>query len=205
MSGIFSENYHSHFGALSESNHVYLQCGYCQSVAEPVRVLEMGLGTGLNALITAVESAKAKRPTHYVSVEKYPIPISQALDLNYSQLFENEYTGYFKQIHLSEWQEVTAIHPYFTFEKVQTDWLSYSTSDTFDVVYYDAFSPETQPELWTSDVFEKVYKMLNINAILVTYCAKGQVRRNLQSAGFKVERIAGPVSGKREILRAIKH
>jgi tRNA U34 5-methylaminomethyl-2-thiouridine-forming methyltransferase MnmC len=205
MSDFFGENYHSHFGAVTESKHVYLKSGYCYSDVNPVKVLELGLGTGLNLLMTAIESLTVNRLTHYTSIEKFPIQLDQVLKLNYTQFFDNQFNEYYRKIHQSEWHKRNGLNDYFTFEKVHSDWISYKYTDTYDVVYYDAFSPETQPELWTVEIFQKVYNALNINAILVTYCAKGQVRRNLQAASFTVERLQGPIGGKREILRAIKH
>lgn len=198
--------YHSTYGALQESNHIYIQAGLKQALLnyrEGLNVFEMGFGTGLNALLSVQAAINNKRPIHYQAVELHPISPDEAAKLNYTaQLSDSGPT--FSLLHSSAWEEDIVINPLFTLHKSHDSITSLQVDKHFHVIYYDAFAPDVQPELWGPAIFEKLYNWLYPEGILVTYCSKGSVRRTMQSAGFRVEKLAGP-PGKREILRAIKH
>ncbi len=195
------EHYHSVKGAISESNHIYRDCAFLyRSNGKLLRLLEIGLGTGLNATVTAM-TADASHPVHYIALEKYPLSQNILTALDYSSLIDAKL---FDAIHAAPWEQATAITPYFTIEKRKCDYLTDALPQGIDIVYFDAFAPEKQPEMWTEEAFTRLYNSLNKNAILTTYCAKGNIRRLLSHIGFMVERIAGPCNGKREILRASK-
>jgi tRNA U34 5-methylaminomethyl-2-thiouridine-forming methyltransferase MnmC len=207
------ECYHSAHGAVRESMHIFIHAGLhvFLSAGEPdrfrtakygIRVLEIGFGTGLNVYLTLSEAERLKTGIHYTSLELYPLAVDDALRLNYPERLHAD-RRLFEKIHRSTWEEEVDITPYFTLRKVKVDFTAYEPPGVFDVIYFDAFSPEKQPELWTEDGFEKIYGHSGSGAVLTTYCAKGAVRRALQSVGFAVERLPGP-PGKREILRGRK-
>jgi len=191
----FGEHYHSTFGAAGESNHVFIEAGYLAAPVHPVSVLEAGFGTGLNAWLTLRQAGKLRRQTYYEAIELYPIE-----EVTVNELSNDEY---FRILHTAIWEQPVEITPWFVLHKRKSDLLQTAFSRKYDVVYFDAFSPAVQPEMWTIDIFSRLYAAMNHGAILTTYCAKGYVRRNMQSAGFEVERLPGP-AGKREILRARK-
>jgi len=191
----FGEHYHSTFGAVSESNHVFIQAGYLAASVRPVSVLEAGFGTGLNAWLTLQQAGKLQRHTRYEAIERYPIDEATVCELSDDAVF--------RSLHAVPWEQPVEITPWFVLHKRKSDLLQTVFSHKYDVVYFDAFSPAVQPEMWTADIFARLYAAMNHGAILTTYCAKGSVRRNMQSAGFDVERLPGP-AGKREILRAGK-
>lgn len=200
------EHYHSVKGAYTEALHIYRDCAYLyaseHSVAErtPLRLLEIGFGTGLNAVVTAM-AATSKAPVHYITLEKYPVESHLVDKLGYGALVDSRLLT---SIHAATWEKPTTITPHFTLEKHCCDLLATPIPHDIDVVYFDAFAPEKQPEMWSSEVFERIYQAMRPGGILTTYCAKGAIRRLLQSTGFIVERLAGPIGGKREILRAVK-
>jgi len=191
----FGEHYHSTFGAVSESNHVFIEAGYLSTTVEPISVLEIGFGTGLNAWLTLQQAGKLRRRTRYETIERYPID-----DVTVCKLSDD---ALFRSLHTAVWEQPVEITPWFVLHKCKDDLLQTTFSYKYDVVYIDAFSPEVQPEMWSIDVFARLYAAMNHGAILTTYCAKGSVRRNMKSVGFEVERLPGP-AGKREILRARK-
>lgn len=199
------EHYHSTKGARTESQHIFIEMGlHASKVAHP-RILEIGFGTGLNALLTLEEAEQSKRSMHYTSIELYPLQWSEVEVLQYST------HPLFRTLHEASWEENVTITPYFTLRKLQTDLTVLSTQQpevlspaSVDVIYFDAFAPEKQPEMWSESIFRALYTALAYEGVLTTYCAKGVVRRMLQSIGFKVERLPGPPGGKREILRATK-
>jgi tRNA U34 5-methylaminomethyl-2-thiouridine-forming methyltransferase MnmC len=194
-----NEHYHSVNGAVQESRHVYIEAGFNYCLKKKRCVLEMGFGTGLNALLTALESKKQKIDTTYIALEKYPLSSNIINKLNYSELD----CDLFKQIHAAAWEKALLLTPFFTLQKVCCDFNTYEFPDKYDVVYYDAFAPGKQPEVWSQALFDKLFLALNPEGVLTTYCAQGRVRRMLQQAGFTVERIPGP-PGKREMLRGGK-
>lgn len=198
------EHYHSVKGAVAESCHVYIEAALRYSKANPVHLLEVGFGTGLNAFLSLQDAEQSRRPVLYTSLELYPLAPEQAFLLDYPDRFSPEQTDWFRSLHLSPWEQEVNISSCFTLLKRQADLLSVKFDRSFDVVYFDAFAPEKQPELWEEAIFDKLFDRMNSGGVLTTYCAKGEVRRRLQRAGFAVERLAGPPEGKREILRAVK-
>lgn len=197
--------YHSVHGAIQESKHVFIEAGLSYVISNQVspvfKIFEMGLGTGLNAFLTAIEAEKNGTKIQYTAVEQFPITVTEAMLLNYPSALGNNIL--FQTIHDSKWDEPVVIHEYFTLKKINTDLLNFSSSQNFNLVYYDAFAPNAQPELWTKEVFEKLFFLLEPGGSLVTYCSKGSVRRALMAAGFSVKKLPGP-PGKREILRATR-
>ncbi len=198
------ESYHSTHGAIQESTHIFINAGLNQCKKQTINILEVGFGTGLNTLLCALDAQESKKQIHYSSLEKFPVSIEKAFQLNYSRQIGNDAASQlFSKIHRTEWEKEQPISENFTLKKIKCDFTTFRWDKTYDVVFFDAFSPEKQPEMWTTEQFQKIYNACNEGAILTTYCAKGIVRRALQSAGFTVERLPGP-PGKREILRAIK-
>ena len=193
-----NEHYHSVKGARTESQHIFIDMGLKAVSSAHPHILEIGFGTGLNALLTLEAAEKEKRPVHYTGIELYPLAWEEVDALKYSD------NPLFRTLHTVPWGEDVAITPYFTLKKVQGDARSLNTCRSFDVIYFDAFAPEKQPEMWDEALFRKLYAGMNVNAVLTTYCAKGVIRRLLQAVGFKTERLPGPPGGKREILRASK-
>lgn len=201
-------SYHSMHGAIQESMHVFIEAGFRQlSGHNTIRIFEMGFGTGLNALLTLVEEEKTKQPVHYTSIELFPLTSHEIDLLNYcSQLNREDLEPLFKQIHSCEWEKEIRLTDHFTLQKINASLsheksLSSSSIQSVHLIYYDAFAPSVQPELWTPVIFERLYSLLTPGGILVTYCSKSDVRRAMQAAGFSIEKIPGP-PGKREMVRA---
>ena len=196
------EHYHSVKGALAESLHVYLESGWRKAAERhrPVRVFEVGFGSGLNAAITASAAMEAGIPTEYYSAELYPLPMETTDQI--SDGIPEEYQETFAEVNHSPWNECTRINPCFTLMKMEADLLTMEFPSDLDMVYFDAFAPEKQPELWDEAIFRRLYAAMRPGAVLTTYCAKGSIRRMLQQIGFLTERLPGPPGGKREILRA---
>ena len=197
-------NYHSIHGAIQESVHVYIQAGLNYMMQklkedESISIFEMGFGTGLNAFLTAIEAGEQQRNINYSSVELHPLPDTEISLLNYTDILGRK--ELFQQLHQVAWNENSKVTEYFTLNKQQVNLAELHCDQKFHVVYYDAFAPTAQPELWTIDLFEKLYNMLLPGGILVTYCSKGNVRRAMQAAGFHVEKLPGP-KWKREMVRA---
>lgn len=200
------EHYHSTHGAVQESMHVYLKAGLLYNSKEEINLLEIGFGTGLNAFLTLIESEKSGKKVRYTSIEKYPLTTDETGAFNYAELVDNSRESQFYLLHSSPWEQWTEITPRFWLKKLQMDIRGIERSQPealFDVIYYDAFAPDKQPDLWTQEIFDRLFDLSREGAVLTTYCAKGAVRRMLQSAGYEVERLPGP-PGKREILRAVK-
>lgn len=193
------EHYHSIKGALTESQHIFVNLGFCHSAFSYPRVLEIGFGTGLNAFLTLLAAEKEGKRVHYTGIELYPLPLATIEDLKYSG------DPRFKQLHTAPWNKEIPITVDFTLYKIETDFTGYSFTESYDLIYFDAFAPDKQPEMWSQELFNRLYVITNKGGILTTYCAKGMVRRMLQSAGFTVERLPGPPGGKREVLRATKN
>lgn len=204
FSPVFNQHYHSIHGAIQESMHVFIQAGLhaLPDSSDQFRIFEMGFGTGLNALLTHLH--RGQRQIHYLGVEAYPIESEHVLQLNYpSQLEIPEVAPIFQQLHQSPWGEPVDIEPGFICEKHHTTLDKFLFSDKIDLIYYDAFAPTSQPELWTEEVMAQMAAILSPGGIFVTYSAKSSVRRGLQDAGLIVEKIPGP-PGKREMIRARK-
>ena len=202
----WNEQYHSIYGAIQESNHVFIKHGLFEvfkTNLDTINLLEIGFGTGLNAFITCLEAEKEKRSINYVGVEGYPIYQEEIEQLNYTDLLSNNSTTYFESIHKVPWEAPHKIHSNFVLTKRQKLFSKVEDKDCFNLIYFDAFGAKAQPELWTKAIFEIMFNALKKDGILVTYAAKGSVRRAMQAVGFTVERLEGP-PGKREMLRARK-
>lgn len=198
------EHYHSVRGALAESLHVYLGLGWRAAPLEEgrVRVFEVGFGTGLNAALTAREALGAGIPTEYISVELYPLsPAVSSLCIGRQP---RELAGELRKVNDARWDADVVINDCFTLRKIEADLLTMTLPENIGAVYFDAFAPEKQPALWSPEIFRRLHRAMIPGGVLVTYCAKGAVRRMLQSVGFRVERLPGPPGGKREVLRAVK-
>ncbi|NLI71784.1 MAG: tRNA (5-methylaminomethyl-2-thiouridine)(34)-methyltransferase MnmD [Bacteroidales bacterium] len=196
------ECYHSTKGAVQESLHIFIEAGLMQCSKPEVNILEIGFGTGLNAFLTLLKSHELNQTINYIGIELYPIPVEKALQLNYPE-FLNEDSSFFNKIHISPWNEAVQIMENFTLTKLNADFTKLDLEGQFDVIYFDAFSPEKQSEMWSDKMFKKLYLCAFENAVMTTYCSKGVVRRGMESVGFSVEKLPGP-PGKREILRARK-
>ena len=199
--------YHSVHGAIHESLHVFIEAGLKSLIladATRLNIFEMGFGTGLNALLTIIEAEKLQREIYYETVEQFPLNNNETGSLNYcKQLDREDLQPIFEQLHSCEWDKKTNITANFRFKKTRSNLLNFETSETFKLMYFDAFAPGAQPELWTKEIFEKMFAMLGPGGVLVTYCSKGDVRRAMQAAGFIVEKLPGP-KGKREMIRAAR-
>jgi tRNA U34 5-methylaminomethyl-2-thiouridine-forming methyltransferase MnmC len=197
-------SYHSKYGAIQESRHVFLSAGLFPKLInqQGARVLEVGLGTGLNALLTRLEAEQRRQLIQYTALEAFPIGIDQAIQLNYPQVLGINRED-FIELHTSEWAQPHDFSPYFQFTKLQQRFEDMAFDRVFDLVYFDAFAPTAQPELWVPALLEKVVCAMAPGAIFVTYCAKGSVKRALKSLGLDVEALQGP-PGKREMTRARK-
>lgn len=196
------EHYHSIHGARQESEHVYIKSGVeVKKEATPLRIFEMGFGTGLNVMLTILYAQKHQLTVDFTTIETDPLPKDIYSELAFSK--DPKEAQILQSIHAAAWDEGIPVNEMFTLTKKQVSLHEYEVEQGFDVIFYDAFGPDKQPDLWTLDIFEKVFSMILPRGVLVTYSAKGQVRRNMISAGFSVERIPGP-PGKREMLRANK-
>lgn len=203
------EHYHSFHSSVREAVHVYINAGLLH-IAEktadaPIEIFEVGFGTGLNALVTALSARKAARDVRFTSIEFYPLSAEDCSVLNYcDHLDEPRATGIFEQLHAAKWEEDVEIHGQFSLHKIHDDFFACEFPEgTFHLIYFDAFGFRAQEEFWSTAVFEKCFKMLKPGGALVTYASKGLVRRNMQAAGFTVEKLEGP-PGKREMVRAVK-
>jgi tRNA U34 5-methylaminomethyl-2-thiouridine-forming methyltransferase MnmC len=195
--------YHSRHGAIQESTHVFINAGLKYSSGD-LHIFEMGFGTGLNALLTLIEATEQHRNIFYETIEPFPLLAMEAATLNYCrQLQRPDLQPVFDQLHQCEWDKPVAVTPLFTFKKHNVSLINYSTSQPINLLYFDAFAPTEQPELWTTAIFTQLYNMMAAKSTLVTYSSKADVRRAMQAAGFLVEKIPGPY-GKREMVRAVK-
>jgi tRNA U34 5-methylaminomethyl-2-thiouridine-forming methyltransferase MnmC len=199
------EHYHSVNGAITESKHVFINAGFKKLNQKNVSVLEIGFGTGLNALLTFQASMDENIAVNYTGIEKYPLLENEFKKLNYPELTDIALTNSFRKMHECEWEKPINISPTFKLHKLKADFRHVKLSSTgpFNLVYFDAFAPGKHPDLWTKEIFNKIFNSCMPGAVFVTYCAMGKVRRNLTETGFGVERIPGP-PGKREMLRAVK-
>ncbi len=204
--GELDEHYHSTFGAIQESQHVFIQAGFKQCPQSDIRVLEIGFGTGLNCYLTLLAGLSTGKKVWYNTIEKFPLPEEVWEKLKFSHHFPDFNPVWFSLIHQAQWNGDAEIHPQFILHKIESDLLDmgWDKLPLVDLVYFDAFSPDKQSGLWSRSIFEMIFDRMKSNGILVTYCAKGDVRRTLQSVGFGVERIPGP-PGKREMIRATKN
>jgi len=200
----WNEQYHSKHGAINEAYHVFIKNGLEQFGSQAISIMEVGFGTGLNALITLKEAPALKLKVHYTGVEAFPISMEETAALNYSQLLNiPQLQQDFMDMHTAAWNKMVALSKTFTLIKRKMEFKDIKDYMLFNLIYFDAFGARVQPELWTVRIFEKMFHALKPKGILVTYSAKGSVRRAMQEVGFVVERLPGP-PGKREMLRARK-
>ncbi|NJW53704.1 tRNA (5-methylaminomethyl-2-thiouridine)(34)-methyltransferase MnmD [Salinimicrobium oceani] len=204
----WNEHYHSKHGAVQEALHVFLKTGLEHYLVKnkpgKIAILEIGFGTGLNALLTLLEAENEKLRVDYTGVEAYPVEARELELLDYSAAVGGGKASIlFEKLHSCAWEKREEISPFFRLQKEKKFFKEISEESAFDLIYFDAFGPRVQPELWSEEVFVNMYKCLRNNGVLVTYSAKGSVRRAMQAAGFAVERLPGP-PGKREMLRATK-
>lgn len=196
------EHYHSVHGARQESEHVFIQWGLKQfDHFAQLSILEIGFGTGLNALLTVFQKP-ANQLIHYVGIEPFPID-TDLVDLFAQSFTDEDEANAYKLLHQCEWGKSIAVFNGFELEKQQLKLEEFSSSEQFDLIYFDAFGPRAQGELWTLSVFQQLYELTKAGGRLVTYCAKGQVKRDMKAAGFKVISVPGP-PGKREMTVAEK-
>jgi tRNA U34 5-methylaminomethyl-2-thiouridine-forming methyltransferase MnmC len=197
------EHYHSIHGAIQESTYIFIKNGFEVCKADPLNIFEVGFGTGLNALLTAIRSFPGNKEVNYTAVERYPLDKKIINSLNY-----NDYTGenagnIFHLIHSASWNIKVNICKNFNLEKIETDFTARPPSGRYDLIYFDAFGPDKQPEMWTREIFNWIAAITNKKGILVTYSAKGEVKRNLRACGFDVTLLPGP-PGKRQMISAVK-
>ncbi len=203
-----NEQYHSKHGAINEAKHVFIKSGFRHILNkekfDSLHILEIGFGTGLNAFITFLEAEKNDQNIDYVGVEAYPVAFEEAKLMNYSEeLGVSSSEKVFESMHLSSWETPVAISSDFLLTKRKQFFVDIEDENCYNLIYFDAFGARVQPELWTVEVFKKMHIALRQKGVLVTYSAKGSVRRAMQEVGFQVERLPGP-PGKREMLRATK-
>jgi len=204
----WNEQYHSTHGAIQEAQYVYIQNGFLHYVevnkAENISILEIGFGTGLNAFMTLLEAEKQNLKIQYKGVEAFPISSEELKQLNYvTQLNASTKEAAFSTLHEIPWETEAQITSSFQLIKEQKDFSEINEKEAFHVIYFDAFGAEVQPELWTEEIFKSMFNALKENGVLVTYAAKGTVKRALRSVGFHLKRLQGP-PGKRHMLRATK-
>lgn len=201
----WNEQYHSKHGAIQEAYHVFIKNGLRAFNNGKITILEIGFGTGLNSFITYLEAQKANLIIDYVGVEAYPLKGEEIEKLNYvDELGVKAFAEDFSLMHSLSWNVKHDLNESFSLTKREQFFDKIEDEDTFNLIYFDAFGARVQPDLWTVEIFQKMYNALKSNGILVTYSAKGSVRRAMQEVGFEVERLPGP-PGKREMLRATKH
>ncbi len=201
----WNENYHSKHGAVQEAQHVFIKNGLHLFQNKPIAILEIGFGTGLNTFITYLEAKKNNQIIDYVGVEAYPIEADEILKMNYVEALHAENDApTFKNMHESNWDEKIALNESFYLTKRKQFFDQIEDRNKFDLIYFDAFGYRVQPELWSTAIFQKMYNALKNNSVLVTYAARGVVKRSLIEVGFTVEKLEGP-PGKREMFRATKH
>jgi tRNA U34 5-methylaminomethyl-2-thiouridine-forming methyltransferase MnmC len=200
------EQYHSVKGALTESNYVYLDKGFLFHKSETPKVFEVGFGTGLNCLITALKAQEQKRPTTYYTIEKYPLDKETIDQLNYGKIISKEAEILFKKIHDCNWNETVDVSKYFKLIKLNGDLLNTDLNnlESCDIIYFDAFGPDKQPEMWSPEILQRIYKLTAPDGIFVTYSAKGAIRRQLASCGYEMKRLPGP-PGKFHMLHGTKN
>ncbi len=198
-------SYHNTDGAIGESKHVFIEAGLKHIIThqnnKKLVIFEMGFGTGLNALLTYQVALENQLSIDYTAIELYPILQEEITALNIGKQLQME--AAFDKLHETNWEDSVIINDYFTLNKINQSLINFSTKQEFNLIYYDAFAPNDQPELWTSAIFKKLYNILLPNGILVTYCSKGDVKRTMKAVGFKVERVKG-FANKWHMIRATK-
>ncbi|MGA9639472.1 tRNA (5-methylaminomethyl-2-thiouridine)(34)-methyltransferase MnmD [Flavobacterium sp.] len=200
----WNESYHSKHGAIQEAKHVFIKNGLALFENKEIAILEIGFGTGLNTFITYIESKRLNQKINYTGVEGYPITSEELLAMNYiEELKANHFSVIFDKIHESVWEHETELDADFILTKRQQLFQEINDKEKFDLIYFDAFGYRVQPELWSTEIFKKMFDSLKEKGVLVTYAARGVVKRSMIEVGFSVEKLAGP-PGKREMFRATK-
>jgi tRNA U34 5-methylaminomethyl-2-thiouridine-forming methyltransferase MnmC len=197
------EHYHSIHGAIQESEHIFIKGGFELCRSDHLHIFEAGFGTGLNAMLTAMRSLNGEGEIFYTAIEKYPLDKSTLESLNYGMLTGKEGEIIFNLIHNSGWGQMNRICRNFSLMKVRGDLVTDELAGSYGLIYFDAFGPQKQPEMWTKSVFNKIAGITDRNGVFVTYSSKGEVKRNLRDCGFKVTLLQGP-PGKRHFIKAIK-
>ncbi len=197
------EHYHSHFGAITESAHIFINAGLASLDRCRVSILEIGFGTGLNALLTALYAGEHDTVISFTSIEKYPLDAALVSQLNYGRIAGGSAQELFEAIHAAPWGAMTKITESFSLNKILSDLTADAPHGLFDLVYFDAFGPDKQPEMWTDEVIGTVAAVTSPGSVFVTYSAKGSLRRRLTALGFDVTLLPGP-PGKRVMTRAVK-
>ena len=197
-----NESYHSKYGAINESQHVFINYGLKFISKKEIKIFEVGFGTGLNALLSFVYCQKNKIKIDYQTIEKFPLDKTKYSPLNFSEKLKIK-KNIFINLHRSKWESKLEISDFFSITKYAQDLNYFNHKYYYDLIYFDAFSPEKQPELWTEKIFKSLYNNLNYNGVLITYCAKGAIKRILKKIGFQIFAFPGP-NGKREITQARK-
>lgn len=200
----WDECYHSKHGAIQEAYHVFIKNGLELFPNQSISILEIGFGTGLNAFITFLESKKESRVIDYVGVEGYPISAEEVLQMNYvSELKAENNRSFFEKMHKTDWESKHEIDLNFNLTKRKQFFDEITDENKYDLIYFDAFGYRVQPELWSTEIFRKMYNSLKINGVLVTYAARGVIKRSMTEVGFTIEKLPG-APGKREMFRARK-
>jgi len=203
----WNEQYHSVHGAIQEAKHVFIKHGLLffkemHPKTQPIHILEIGFGTGLNAYLTLLQSSETQTKIQYVGVEAFPVIAEEINQLNYVEELKTD-AKLFSKLHDTSWETEQDITGDFKLTKQKKEFKNIKDTNTYNIIYFDAFGARVQPELWTETIFQKMYDALQVDGVLVTYAAKGSVRRAMQAVGFKVEKLPGP-PGKREMLRGTK-
>lgn len=200
----WDECYHSRFGAIQEAQHVFIKNGVHLFENNPVSILEIGFGTGLNVLVTFLESQKSNQVIDYVGVEAYPVSIEEASLMNYvAELNAEIDKAIFEKMHECNWEQEISLNNHFSLTKRKQFFTDIDDVEKFDLIYFDAFGYDVQPELWSTEIFQKMYNALKTKGVLVTYAARSVIKRSMIEAGFTVEKLPG-APGKREMFRARK-
>lgn len=200
----WDETYHSKHGAVQEADHVFIKNGLSLFPDGDLSILEIGFGTGLNAFLTLLRDRNSNRSIHYVGVEAYPVLPSEIAAINYPEVCNaNELSGIYKEMMSADWEVDIKLSNQFTLKKRNQFFHDIKDIEKYDLIYFDAFGFNVQPELWTEEIFSIMYEALKHNGVLVTYAARSVIRRNLKTVGFTTETLAGP-PGKREMTRARK-
>ena len=205
LSSEYGVTYHSKYGAITETYHVFIEAAlrFKAALQQEISILEIGFGTGLNAYATLLESQKRNLKVIYQTYEAFPISLEQASTLNYAQQLQPDQESSFLQLHTFSWGDQHFVNENFQFKKVLASFDTIEEENLFDIIYFDAFAPESQPELWTEELLGKMYRALKPEGLLTTYCAKGVVKRTFKKIGFHLETLPGP-PGKREMIRVSK-
>lgn len=198
-----NEHYHSTFGAYTESMHIFINNGLLALLKTDIKILEIGFGTGLNAILSYITASQKKITVNYTGLELYPVSPELVTKLDFEKIINPEHIDAFYQMHSTEWNKKISLNALFSFQKINADLNQFQFTEKFDLIYFDAFGPDIQPDMWSLQNFIKIFNAIEENGILVTYSSKGFVKRNLREAGFVVSRLKGP-PGKRHMIQAKK-